>query len=237
MSKHPSYRAWQCMHSRINNSNNASYKRYGARGLTICTEWYDINNFIKDMGIRPSNKHSLGRKNNNKGYSKINCRWETVIQQENNKSTNIHNTYMGLTYTIAEWENLLKFKKGILRGRLRTLSLEESIFYEAEKDMRILFKGKKQTISKWAKELNLSFSTIRQRLFKLNWTVNKTFTISNLRKNIPKIRNLTVNGKINTIRYWSERFNISRETISYRIDKLNMSETEAVTIPIIRKRK
>jgi len=238
LSKHPSYRAWQSMHSRVNNSKDASYKRYGKRGISICGSWYKLENFISDMGIKPTKKHSLGRINNNGNYEPINCRWEIQIQQENNKSTNRNITYMGLTYTIAEWERLLKFKPNVLRYKLiKNDDIERAIFYTEEKDMSLVFNNVKQSIQKWAKEVQLPLRTLTQRIFKLKWNTAKALSTPYLHNKIRSIRYLTVNGTKDTIKNWSEKYKLSREVISYRIDKLNMSDTEAVTTPIIRKRK
>lgn len=82
----PEYRAWIHMISRCENPNDISYKNYGGRGITIDPEWrVSYLQFISDMGLRPSERHSLDRINNNGNYEKANCRWATASEQARNR--------------------------------------------------------------------------------------------------------------------------------------------------------
>lgn len=89
--KHPLYKIWSGMRSRCNNLNNKHYKDYGGRGITICESWNDFNNFSRDMGPRPSPKHSIDRINNNGNYEPSNCRWATNLQQSYNTRRTLFN--------------------------------------------------------------------------------------------------------------------------------------------------
>jgi len=42
--------------------------------------------FYEDMGKRPTKKHQIDRINNNKGYSKDNCRWVTAKENARNRN-------------------------------------------------------------------------------------------------------------------------------------------------------
>ncbi len=82
----PEYKTWRSMIDRCTNVKNKSYKDYGGRGITVCREWLEsFDVFFFDMGNRPGNSYSIDRIDNNKGYSKINCRWATRSQQQKNK--------------------------------------------------------------------------------------------------------------------------------------------------------
>lgn len=81
------YRAWASMMTRCYNPNYIQFKDYGGCGIDVCDRWHEAANFLQDVGLRPSAKHSLGRIDNSKGYSPENCRWETDAQQAQNRKT------------------------------------------------------------------------------------------------------------------------------------------------------
>jgi hypothetical protein len=72
------------MVNRCTNPRNASWPRYGGRGITVCAEWLKFENFLRDMGENPPGL-SIDRKDNGKGYSPENCRWATPAQQVANR--------------------------------------------------------------------------------------------------------------------------------------------------------
>jgi hypothetical protein len=73
------------MKQRCLNPDNQAYENYGGRGITITKRWMSYENFLADMGRKPSPELTLDRKNNDSGYSKRNCRWATRKQQANNR--------------------------------------------------------------------------------------------------------------------------------------------------------
>jgi hypothetical protein len=79
------YNSWESMKKRCNNKNHIHYDKYGGRGITICNEWDDFVNFYKDMGERPSKKHTLDRIDPNGNYELNNCRWVTWSTQRINQ--------------------------------------------------------------------------------------------------------------------------------------------------------
>lgn len=89
MSRTPEYISWTRMKERCLTSSSVDYPNYGGRGIGICEEWLDYSAFLEDMGRRPSLKHSLERKNVNKGYSLENCHWAGPQEQARNKRNTI----------------------------------------------------------------------------------------------------------------------------------------------------
>lgn len=83
----PEYKAWDGMLYRCYNENCEHFDAYGGRGIGVCDRWrYSYENFLEDMGRRPSRLHSIDRYPDNDGdYCKENCRWATKSQQNSNR--------------------------------------------------------------------------------------------------------------------------------------------------------
>jgi len=79
------YGTWHAMLSRCRNPLDKRYYCYGGRGIKICKRWLKFENFLADMGDRPSPKHSLDRINNDGDYKPSNCRWATTKEQSSNQ--------------------------------------------------------------------------------------------------------------------------------------------------------
>lgn len=86
----PTYRSWSSMRSRCLNPRSTSYRKYGARGVTICPEWNSFEAFFRDMGERPPG-HTIDRINPSLGYSPDNCRWADRFTQGRNRAKVILN--------------------------------------------------------------------------------------------------------------------------------------------------
>jgi hypothetical protein len=107
------------MKARCFYQTNKAYKNYGGRGITVCSEWLSsFETFYSDMGERPKGT-SLDRIDNSKGYSKENCRWATIKQQQRNQRSNRLEFYKGKLRCIAEIAEILGVHQNKLHGRLR----------------------------------------------------------------------------------------------------------------------
>lgn len=97
------YRIWSGMVSRCTNTANRSYPRYGGRGIGVALCWRQYENFLADLGRRPSPAHSLDREDWNKGYAPGNVRWATREEQSRNRQDRRPLTVDGTTRLLCEW--------------------------------------------------------------------------------------------------------------------------------------
>lgn len=116
-SQRPEYKSWWSMINRCTNPEYDRYEDWGGRGISVCAEWMEFDNFFKDMGSRPKEK-TLERRNNDKGYFKENCYWGTKLEQENNKRNNLIILYNGEEKTLAQWVRLLDLDYGLVNKRI-----------------------------------------------------------------------------------------------------------------------
>ncbi len=126
------YRIYKSASERCNNVSNKDYSRYGNRGIKI--GWATFEMFRDEM-FESYKKHiekygegntTLDRINNNKGYSKENCRWATKKQQANNRRSNRFITYNGETKTVSEWADIIGVSRHTVKTRIfRGWSIEK----------------------------------------------------------------------------------------------------------------
>ena len=89
----PEYRAWSGMKGRCYRQSSSNYLDYGGRGIKVCDNWLNsFENFLRDVGLRPSAHHSLDRINVNGDYSPDNFRWASKTEQSNNRRKFIRNS-------------------------------------------------------------------------------------------------------------------------------------------------
>lgn len=112
------YSIWHGMIQRCESPRNASYKHYGAKGVTVCGRWKLFENFWQDMGPRPSSSHTLDRKDNSIGYEPGNCRWATRKEQDRNKSSNVRLVFGGRVQTATDWANELGIHPSTILARI-----------------------------------------------------------------------------------------------------------------------
>jgi len=115
--KLPEYGVWANMRTRCSNPNTPTYNCYGGRGITVCARWSRFENFLADMGLRPSPRHSIDRIDNDGPYSPENCRWATPKMQAWNTRRNIRVVHAGREWTFKELALKYKVPMATLRAR------------------------------------------------------------------------------------------------------------------------
>jgi len=122
MNNSPEAQTLRNMKYRCNNKNSPNFHLYGGRGIAVCDRWSGddgLTNFIADMGERPSSKHSIDRIDNNGNYEPDNCRWATLLEQQNNRRSNVILEYEGERKTLIEWARLSSVSVAAFKNRIR----------------------------------------------------------------------------------------------------------------------
>lgn len=115
----PTYSTWHSMIGRCGNPNDPSYGRYGGAGVKVCARWRKFENFLADMGERPSLSHSIDRIDSKRGYTRENCRWASHVEQNNNLKSNVRLKFRGREQTLMQWSRELRLSDYAIRNRLR----------------------------------------------------------------------------------------------------------------------
>lgn len=106
-SKTPLYGVWLNMRSRCADPTDEAYHNYGGRGITVCPEWAAPTSYPVFRDWARANGYERGleldRKDNNAGYSPINCHWTTTRENNRNRRNNLRFTVWGETKTLVEW--------------------------------------------------------------------------------------------------------------------------------------
>ncbi len=128
----PEFIAWANMLDRCYNPNKPNYKDYGGRGIMVCERWGDsFENFLSDMGLRPSDKHSLDRFPNNDGnYEPSNCRWATRPQQQANTTRNVILSHNGKSMNIKEWSKETGIAQSVIAYRIKSGLPSDRILFD-----------------------------------------------------------------------------------------------------------
>lgn len=115
---HPLWLTWVNMMGRCHDPKHPNYEDYGARRISVCERWRVFENFINDVGTRPSG-HTLEREDNNLGYQPGNVVWATTKTQANNKRSTIRLTFKGVTRPLEEWCRELSINRSTAYYRLK----------------------------------------------------------------------------------------------------------------------
>ncbi len=163
----PEYLAWYSMLQRVSPTFRR-HRHYFDRGISVCHRWYKFENFLADMGRRPAPGLSIDRRNNNRGYSKSNCRWATSEQQNRNRQNSHRVRHVGKWLTLMEWSNRLGIKYITLFARYKRGERGTRLFRAPDEPTNrrcrfITVGGITKSLSGWSRERGIALETLRMR--------------------------------------------------------------------------
>lgn len=116
--KEPWYGIWRGMMDRCYREKAGNYRYYGGRGIKVCEEWHNIENFEKWVFASGySVGMTLDRKNTYGDYSPENCRWADMKTQCNNRRNTVMVEHRGEKHTISEWSEITGINRSTLKNR------------------------------------------------------------------------------------------------------------------------
>lgn len=176
------YRIWKSMRSRCMDKNMDAYKNYGARGISICKEWDDFNNFYNwaySNGYDENAEYmkcTLDRIDNDGNYEPSNCRFVDWKEQSRNKRTNRKFLFKGKMTTLPEIADETGLARDLLYDRIirRNWSVEKATTTPIKKHINAnsdefkryyeKYKSKEMSARKICQELDICHHTFKSML-------------------------------------------------------------------------
>lgn len=130
------YKTWENINSRCNNPNTPEYPNYGGRGIRICDEWknfQDFYNYVSKLPHFGEEGYSLDRIDNNGNYAPNNVRWADIKTQQRNKRTNLLVEYNGAEMILKDAAKLSGISYATLLHRYSKGETGEKLFRPVKK--------------------------------------------------------------------------------------------------------
>lgn len=202
------YQSWNSARGRCFNPRDASYHRYGGRGITMCDRWSDFTLFLADMGKCPSG-YEIDRIDVNGDYMPENCRWVDSKTQANNRSVCKYYTHNGITLTATEWSEKWGKSCGYLATALKSGYSFDEVANRIETGLvrkKIKYRGENSAATKHSrgsiiKAVEMFFATSNIGTRKPKGTADAIYQATGIPK---RYLNTIVRGKTN----WLSPFDI-----------------------------
>jgi hypothetical protein len=109
------YKTWKNMMGRCYNLKNKRYQSYGGRGISVCTDWQDLANFVSWAESTYIEGMTMDRINNDGNYEPTNIRWADKTTQAVNQRIQKNNTsgFVGINWykITSKWVSKIKVNK------------------------------------------------------------------------------------------------------------------------------
>lgn len=125
-------RIWRAMLHRCYKETDEHYDYYGGRGIKVCDDWHDFENFQNwALANGYTDDLTIDRVDGDKDYCPENCSWTTMTVQNNHKSDTKWLTYKGKTQSLSDWCRELGLDYFRTKTRLNSLgwSVEDAFEY------------------------------------------------------------------------------------------------------------
>lgn len=179
-SKERLYRVWQGIKDRCFNPSNTSFVHYGGRGITVCSEWMNYENFREFMLNQGYNEDSkwgeqtIERMDVNGNYEPSNCTIIPKNEQVYNRTSNHKLTYKGETKCLSEWAKKFNMCDSTLYNRLkRGYTIERALETPLKRPKVYEVNGECHTCREWATILNINYGTLKDKITKKKTTMDK----------------------------------------------------------------
>ena len=173
MSQTRLYLEWKNMLLRCNTPSHKSYKDYGGRGISVCSQWHEFPTF-KDWALANGYNDDLfiDRIDVNGNYEPSNCRFVDMVTQCNNRRSSKFLTYQGKTLSHAQWARELGLSRSVIHQRAkRGLPVEEILRTEKHAhrgenhhQKLITFNGVTMNQKQWAEKIGITPTSLMRRL-------------------------------------------------------------------------
>jgi hypothetical protein len=169
------HRIWLGMRRRCLNTDDAAFRRYGARGIVIDPAWNDFTAFHAWAIANGYLDHlTLDRRNNDGPYSPINCRWATHAQQNRNYSRVIYVDYNGKREPLIDLAERFGLNPATLRQRVQRFGwdIERALNTPAPTKATITIGGQPMLLNEACSAAGLSKWMVRKRLAR-GWSIEE----------------------------------------------------------------
>jgi len=179
-------RIYHNMKTRCYNPNYDKYKYYGGKGIKVCDEWLESWYAFEDWAMENGYNDSLtlDRIDPEGNYSPENCRWISMKEQANNRTSNRMIEYNGETKSLQQWADILGIKAHTLSQRLDTgWSVEDAMTTPVHTEFGsnpITYNGVTLPMAEWSRRLGLSPNSVANRIAR-GWSVEDAVTKPQIR--------------------------------------------------------